>query len=237
MSMRAVILAGGRGTRLAPYTVAFPKPLMPLGEEPILEIVVKQLKHYGAERITMAVGHFADLIQAYFGDGSKYGIAIDYSREDRPLGTAGPLRLIDDLEDDFLVVNGDLLTDLNFRALMHRHVQQGNDATIGVYSKEVRIDLGVLTRDPEGRVTGYDEKPALHYEISMGVYALSKSVLSLLPEDYFDFPDLVLELIRRERRIRGFSFDGSWFDLGREADYGKAVQEFEAERGRFLPGG
>ncbi|MFN8177209.1 MAG: sugar phosphate nucleotidyltransferase [bacterium] len=235
--MRAVILAGGKGTRLAPYTVAFPKPLMPLGDVPILEIVVRQLKHHGFTRITMAVGHLAELIQAFFGDGSRFGLSIDYSREERPMGTAGPLRNIADLPESFLVMNGDLLTDLDYAELMRRHVEQRNDATIGVYRKEVRIDLGVLERDGEGRIVDYREKPTLGYEVSMGVYAFSRDVLAQIPDGYFDFPDLVLELIKKGRPIRGYAFDGLWLDIGRADDYGKAAETFERERRRFLPGG
>lgn len=235
--MRAVILAGGKGTRLAPYTVAFPKPLMPVGELPILEIVVRQLRHYGFKRITMAVGHLAELIQTFFGDGSKFGLTIDYSREDRPLGTAGPLHLIPDLDETFLVMNGDLLTDLNYGQLMRWHDEQKNDATIGVYEKKVSIDLGVLERDGDNRIVDYKEKPTLTYEVSMGVYVFSKSILQYVPKGHFDFPDLVLELIRRGRPIRGYRFQGLWLDIGREEDYAKAVETFEAERARLLPGG
>jgi NDP-sugar pyrophosphorylase family protein len=231
-----VILAGGKGTRLAPYTVAFPKPLMPLGDVPILEIVVRQLEHFGFDHVTMAVGHLSELIRAFFGDGSKYGLKIDYSREDRPLGTAGPLRRIPDLPESFLVMNGDLLTDLDYADLMRRHREQANDATIGVYRKQVKIDLGVLERDGDGRITDYKEKPTLAYEVSMGVYAFSRGVLEHVPDAYFDFPDLVLELIRRGRPIRGYAFDGLWLDIGRADDYGKAIETFERERKRFLPG-
>jgi NDP-sugar pyrophosphorylase family protein len=235
--MRAVILAGGKGTRLAPYTVAFPKPLMPVGDLPILEIVVRQLRHYGFQRITMAVGHLAELIQTFFGDGSKFGIAIDYSREERPLGTAGPLHLISDLDETFLVMNGDLLTDLDYGQLVRWHVEQKNDATIGVYEKKVSIDLGVLERDGNNRIVDYKEKPTLTYEVSMGVYVFSKSILQYVPKGHFDFPDLVLELIRRGRPIRGYRFQGLWLDIGREEDYAKAVETFEAQRARLLPGG
>jgi NDP-sugar pyrophosphorylase family protein len=185
----------------------------------------------------MAVGHLAELIQAYFGDGARFGIAIDYSREETPLGTAGPLKLIPDLEDSFLVMNGDLLTDIDYGAFLRTHREQGNDATIGVYRKEVRIDLGVLERDGDGRIVQYREKPTLTYEVSMGVYAFSKGVLQFIPDQPFDFPDLVLELIRRERPIRGFRFDGLWLDIGRQDDYAKAVETFAAARERFLPGG
>jgi NDP-mannose synthase len=233
--MRAVILAGGKGTRLAPYTVAFPKPLMPVGELPILEIVVRQLRHYGFKRVTMAVGHLAELIQAFFGDGSKFGLTIDYSREERPLGTAGPLHLIPDLDDEFLVMNGDLLTDLDYGTLMRWHAEMKNEATIGVYEKKVRIDLGVLERDGDNRIVDYKEKPLLTYEVSMGVYVFSKSVLQHVPRGYFDFPDLVLELIRLGRPIRGYRFQGLWLDIGREEDYSKAVETFEGQRARFLP--
>jgi NDP-sugar pyrophosphorylase family protein len=232
-----VILAGGKGTRLAPYTVAFPKPLMPLGDVPILEIVVRQLKHYGFDHITMAVGHLSELIQAFFGDGSKYGLRIDYSREERPLGTAGPLRHIADLPEHFLVMNGDLLTDLDYADLMRRHREEGNDATIGVFKKQVKIDLGVLERDADGCITDYKEKPTLGYDVSMGVYAFSRVVLENVPDAYFDFPDLVLALIRKGRPIRGYAFDGLWLDIGRAEDYGNAVETFERERRRFLPRG
>lgn len=234
--MRAVILAGGRGTRLAPYTVAFPKPLMPLGDVPILEVVVRQLVHYGFDHVTLAVGHLAELLQAFFGDGSKHGIRIDYSREEKPMGTAGPLRAIRDLPENFLVMNGDLLTDLDYADLMRTHAAQGNDATIGVYEKQVKIDLGVLERDPDGRITDYREKPTLGYEVSMGVYAFSRSVLEYVPDGYFDFPSLVLELIRRNRPIRGYPFHGLWLDIGRAEDYAAAIETFERERKRFLPG-
>jgi NDP-sugar pyrophosphorylase family protein len=234
--MRAVILAGGKGTRLAPYTVAFPKPLMPIGDLPILEIVVRQLRHHGFTRITMAVGHLAELIHAFFGDGAKFNVSIDYSREEKPLGTAGPLRLIPDLGESFLVMNGDLLTDLDYGDFMRRHLADGNDATIGVHDKKVKIDLGVLERDGDGRIVDYLEKPTLSYEVSMGVYAFSRAVLQYIPDGYFDFPDLVLELIRRGRQIRGYRFDGLWLDIGRGEDYAQAVDTFEAERSRFLPG-
>jgi NDP-sugar pyrophosphorylase family protein len=235
--MRAVILAGGKGTRLAPYTVAFPKPLMPVGDLPILEIVVRQLRHYGFRRITMAVGHLAELIQTFFGDGSKFGLTIDYSREERPLGTAGPLHLIPDLDETFLVMNGDLLTDLNYGELMRWHSEQKNDATIGVYEKKVSIDLGVLDRDGDNRIVDYKEKPTLTYEVSMGVYVFSKSILQYVPQGHFDFPDLVLELIRRGRPIRGYRFQGLWLDIGRAEDYAKAVETFESQRAKLLPGG
>jgi len=233
--MRAVILAGGKGTRLAPYTVSFPKPLMPIGDVPILEIVVRQLKHHGFTRITMAVGHLAELLIAYFGDGSKHGVQIDYSREDRPLGTAGPLRLVENLGETFLVMNGDLLTDLDYGDMVQKHLASGAELTVGVYPKEVKIDLGVLERDAAGKIVGYREKPVLHHEVSMGVYVFSKAVLELIPEGYFDLPGLVLEMISRQRPIAAYPFSGAWLDIGRHDDYQRAVATFEAQRKRFLP--
>ncbi|MEN8182915.1 MAG: sugar phosphate nucleotidyltransferase [Myxococcota bacterium] len=233
--MRAVILAGGKGTRLAPYTVAFPKPLMPLGDVPILEVVVRQLRRQGFRRITLAVGHLAELLRAFFGDGSRFGIAIDYAQEDEPLGTAGPLRRIADLDEHFLVMNGDLLTDLDYGAFLARHREEDNDATVGVYERQVKIDFGVIEHDDDLRIVGYREKPQLSYEVSMGVYAFSRRIVERIPEGYFDFPDLVQDLIEGGGRIRCFPFDGFWLDIGRQDDYAQAIASFEAERTKFLP--
>jgi NDP-mannose synthase len=233
--MRAVILAGGKGTRLAPYTLAFPKPLMPIVDVPILEIVLRQLKHHGFTRATLAVGHLAELLMAYFGDGSKIGLAIDYSREERPLGTAGPLKLIPDLDDTFLVMNGDLLTDLRYSDMMARHLASRAELTVGTCTKDVKIDLGVLDRDPTGRIIGYREKPVFQYEVSMGVYVFSKSVLGIIPDSYFDLPSLVLEMIEQKRPVEAYPFSGAWLDIGRQEDYQRAGAIFEAERKRFLP--
>jgi len=234
--MRAVILAGKKGTRLASYEVATPKALLPLGDHPLLEIVVRQLKHYGCTRITMAVGYLADVIEAYFGDGSRLGVEIDYSREERPLGTAGPVRLVGDLPDDFLVVNGDILSDLDYGKLFRRHVQQGNDLTIAVYRRHLDLDIGVLERDPEGLIVDYREKPRIDYEVSMGVYAYSRRVLEHIPDAPFEASELVQVLLRRKALVRGFNFDGTWLDIGRYEEYGRAIEIFEKERHRFLPG-
>ena len=233
--MRAVILAGGRGTRLAPYTVSFPKPLMPLGDTPILEVVVRQLRRHGFRRITMAVGHLAELLRAFFGDGARFGVEIDYSREPEPLGTAGPLRLIPDLDEHFLVMNGDLLTDLDYGELLATHRAEGNAATIGVYRRRVKIDFGVVECDPGGAIVEYIEKPEHAYDVSMGVYAFSRGVLECIPDGYFDFPDLVRELIGRGERVGGYPFKGYWLDIGRQDDYAVAVETFASRRSIFLP--
>ena len=172
--MRAVILAGGKGVRLAPLTEVFPKPLVPIGGMPIMEIVIRQLKHYGFNRITLAVGYLADLIQAYFQDGSKWGVSINYSCEEAPLGTAGPLALIDDLDETFLVMNADVLTSLNYLELINFHKSQGGIATIGSNKKQVKIDLGVIISNGDYTIGDYIEKPVTSYQVSMGVYILSR---------------------------------------------------------------
>ena len=181
MSRRAVVLAGGKGTRLLPYTVVFPKPLMPIGDFPILEVVVRQLVAHGFERITLAVNHQAELIQAFFGDGAKWGVPIDYSMEDAPLGTMGPLKLIPDLPEDFLVMNGDVLTDLDFPAFHQRHHGSGSIFTISSYRRELHTEYGVLDVGDDGLLSGFREKPVMQYEVSMGVYMASRKVLDFIP--------------------------------------------------------
>ncbi|MBI4954895.1 MAG: NTP transferase domain-containing protein [Myxococcales bacterium] len=230
--MRAVILAGGKGRRLKPYTAVFPKPLMPLGDRPILEIVVGQLREAGFDDLTFAVGHLAGLIQAYFGDGSRFGVRIEYSLEDEPLGTAGPLSLIRPPTDDFLVMNGDLLTDLDFRQFLAAHRSSGAVATLAVYRKSVDITLGVLDLDAQDRVVGYTEKPTLHYLVSSGIYCFKPAILSRLPRGTRrDLPELVLELIAAGEPVHGHRFGGYWLDIGRPEDYEVALAE--VAKGRF----
>lgn len=234
--MKAVILAGGKGTRLAPYTVVFPKPLMPLGNIPILEVVIRQLRHYGFTDITLAVGYLAELIMAYFGDGENFGVRIRYSKEDKPLGTAGPLSLIPDLDETFLMMNGDVLTTLNYNELYHRHQASGAMATIAMHKRAVKIDLGVIESDPDNRVVGYIEKPTYHYQVSMGVYVFEPSVLAYIPQgECLDFPDLVLQMMKSGEYVKGYPYDGYWLDIGRTDDYAQAAEEFERLRSQFLP--
>ncbi len=226
--MRAVILAGGKGTRLLPYTTVIPKPLMPVGDRPILELIIRQLKHYGFSRVTMAVGHLAELIEAYFGNGNKYGIKIDYSREDEPLGTIGSLSLIDTLDTTFLVMNGDVLTNLDYLKLVDFHKKNEAVATIATYNKEVKVDLGILEMDEGFELKQYIEKPTLKYDVSMGIYMFEPETLSFIePNEYLDFPDLVLTLMKAGRKVIGFPFDGYWLDIGRHDDYVRAQEEFE----------
>jgi len=226
--MQAVILAGGKGTRLKPFTTILPKPLMPINDAPILEIVVRQLKKFGFDRITMAVGYLAALLEAYFGNGDKWGIRIDYSREEEPLGTAGPLKLIRDLDETFLMMNGDILTNLDYSDLMKFHKQYQADATISVYDKLVSIDLGILKYDADQLIYDYIEKPTLNYQVSMGIYVLNRELVSLFPDhSMFDVPDLIKLLIQKNKRVKAYPFHGYWRDIGRYDDYEKALDEYE----------
>jgi NDP-sugar pyrophosphorylase family protein len=234
--MRAIILAGGKGTRLAPYTTVFPKPLVPVGDMPILEIVVRQLRRAGVEHITMAVGHLANLLMAFFGDGERFGVRIDYSLEDAPLGTAGPLALIEGLDNSFLVMNGDVLTTLDYKTLLAYHLQQRATATIAMHQRDVRIDLGVIKVDETNRVVQYVEKPTFDYLVSMGVYIFEPTVLSYIERDVrLDFPELIWKLLAAEQLVVGFPHSGYWLDIGRPDDYARAVEEFETMRSEFLP--
>ncbi|MBN2354936.1 NTP transferase domain-containing protein [candidate division KSB1 bacterium] len=234
--MQAIILAGGKGTRLKPYTTIFPKPLLPIGDYPILEVVIKQLKHFGFDDITMAVGHLKELIQAFFNKGENWGVKISYSFEDKPLGTAAPLTLIERVDDDFLVMNGDVLTNLNYRDFFQHHLHSGAIGSIAIYAKPVHIDLGVLKVDEKQRVSNYIEKPTLHYDVSMGVYAFNKRVLEYIPKnEYFDFPELILKLIKNKQPVAAYPFAGRWMDIGRPEDYEQAIKEFETLKSEFLP--
>ena len=234
--MRAVILAGGKGTRLAPYTTVFPKPLMPIGEMPILEIVLRQLAHHGIQDITLAVGYLAELLMAYCGDGSKFGLRLDYSREELPLGTAGPISLIEDIQETFLVMNGDLLTTIDYSAMWKYHEDRGAIATLASYRREVKIDLGVIESE-EGWVKDYIEKPTYHYAVSTGIYIFNPEVLKYVERGMrLDLPELILRLIHAGEKVNIYNFDGYWLDIGRHDDYDSAVQEFSVHRNEFLTG-
>jgi len=234
--MRAVILAGGKGTRLKPFTTTIPKPLVPIGDMSIMDVLLHRLARCGCERATVAVGHMAQLIMAYFGDGAKWGLSADYSIEDGPLSTIAPLRLIDDLPEHFLVMNGDLLTDLDFRDLYSRHVESGALGTIATYEREVRVDFGVLGYDAEGfRIREFSEKPVERFNVSMGIYAFSRAILDLIPDGRpFGFDDLMLACIERDLDVRSYPYSGYWLDIGRPDDYDRATADFEGMRDRLL---
>lgn len=226
--MRAVILAGGKGVRLAPLTDVIPKPLVPIGGMPIIEIVIRQLRRYGFHRITLAVGYMAKLIQAYFQDGSKMGVEIDYSYEPQPLGTAGPLSLIKNLDSTFLVMNADVLTNINLEEFFKHHKSHGGIATIGAFERQVTIDLGVIVANGQGRIQDYVEKPSSSHLVSMGIYMFEPQVLQFIKrEQYLDFPDLVKIFLGQGIPVHYYLFKGYWLDIGRHEDYAKAASEFE----------
>jgi NDP-sugar pyrophosphorylase family protein len=234
--MKAVILAGGKGTRLAPYTKILPKPLMPIGDMPILEILLRQMVNAGVSEVILTVGHMAELLRAFFQDGKQYGLKIEYSYEDKPLGTAGPLSLIaDHLDDSFLVANGDVLTTLDLSTLVDAHRKSGAIATIASHARQVRIDLGVLQFNGSNELSGYIEKPTYDFFVSMGVYVFEPRLLEYIPyNEYLDFPDLVLKLIKNGELVKGYLFDGYWQDLGRPDDYEQAIQDFDQLKPQFL---
>lgn len=233
--MQAVILAGGKGRRLAPYTKVLPKPLVPIGDMPILEVLIRQLARSGIDHVTLAVGHLAGLIRAYFGDGSSLGVKIEYSYESTPLGTVGPLALIPRPRDTILVMNGDVLTTLDYRDLVVFHRRSRALATIAMHKRSLKIDLGVIQSDQDNRVTDYVEKPAHCYTASMGIYVFEPRILDYIPRgQYLDFPDLVCNLIRAGELVTAYPFEGYWRDLGRPDDYEQAAQDFEAMRGQIL---
>jgi NDP-mannose synthase len=234
--VRVVILAGGKGVRLAPLTEAIPKPLVPLGGMPVMEVVIRRLAAQGFTRITLAVGHLSELIQDYFQDGAPWGVDIDYSCEPEPLGTAGPLTLIPDLSDTFLVMNADILTNLDFRELVEHHRRERSIATIGAYECRVKIDLGVIIKNGRGRIRDYLEKPTSAYLVSMGVYVFEPQVLEYIEnQTYLDFPDLVQRLLANRQQVGYYPFSGYWLDIGRHEDYERAQLEFAEKKSEFFP--
>jgi NDP-sugar pyrophosphorylase family protein len=223
------------GTRLRPYTVVLPKPLMPIGEYPILEVVIRQLARHRFDRVTIAVNHQAELIKAFCGDGSKWQVPIDYSLEDEPLGTMGPLRLIHDLPEHFLVMNGDVLTDLDFAAFHAGHVAENRLFTISSHQRQQHVDYGVLQSDARGRLVGFEEKPAISYEVSMGIYMVSRDVLRCVPpKGPFGFDDLMRQLLKAQQPVHVRQFSGYWLDIGRADDYMQAIDEFPGMKQRLL---
>jgi NDP-sugar pyrophosphorylase family protein len=232
-----VVLAGGQGTRLRPYTVVLPKPLMPIGEFPILEVVIRQLARRGFGRVTIAVNHQAELIKAFFGDGSRWQLQIDYSQEDEPLGTIGPLRLIRDLPDHFLVMNGDVLTDLDFASFHDEHARENRLFTISSHYREQKVDYGVLITHAAGTLRGFQEKPVTGYEVSMGIYMVSRNVLPYVSgQGPFGFDDLMRDLLHAQQTVHVRRFNGYWLDIGRADDYLQAIDEFAEMKARFLDG-
>jgi NDP-sugar pyrophosphorylase family protein len=234
--MKAVVLAGGKGTRLAPYTRILPKPLMPIGEMPILEVLLLQMKRAGVTEAILTVGHLAHLMQAFFQNGERLGMKVSYSFEEAPLGTAGPLAQVEGLTETFLVCNGDVLTTLDLNDLVQYHRQHGGIATIAMHHRVVKIDLGVIQCNEENEVKGYIEKPSQHYSVSMGIYVFEPRALKYIPKgEYLDFPNLVFKLLTAGEKVMGYPFDGYWQDLGRPDDYEQATIDFDRMRSQILP--
>jgi mannose-1-phosphate guanylyltransferase len=233
----AVILCGGRGTRLAPYTAALPKPLVPVGNYPIIDILARQLVNHGFRELVFSVGHLAELIAAYFSDHElkRNGVDFRWVREKAPLGTAGSLTLIEDLPDRFLALNGDVLTTLDFRRMFEEHSRSASLLTIASHRKTVSLPLGVIDHR-EGLVTNYSEKPVLEYDVSMGVYGYTREAVDLIPRDTrFDLPDLVHRMLTERLPVSVFQSDAAWLDIGNPDDYSEAQRVFEADPGIYLP--
>ncbi|MEV0224827.1 nucleotidyltransferase family protein [Streptomyces sp. NPDC050704] len=236
--MHAVILAGGKGVRLRPYTTALPKPLVPIGDQhAILEIVLRQLNSAGFTGCTIAIGHLGEIIRAYVGDGSQWGMKVDYATEESPLGTMGPLLTMRErLPESFLVMNGDVLTDLDFADVLHRHRSSSAPLTIATYERKVHIDFGVLTT-AASKVVAFTEKPSMDYSVSMGVYGLSRATLAdYTPGLPLGFDELVLDLLRAQNPPHSYEFDGYWLDIGRPDDYDRANAEFTTRKSMLLKG-
>lgn len=234
--MRAVVLAGGRGTRLRPFTASFPKPLVPVGDRPVLELLINGLASRGICDITLSLGHMAELVQAYFHHRRKrlQHLTLRYVVEVEPTGTAGSLALVEGLDDTFLVMNGDLVTDLDFHGLVEFHKQQGAVMTIATQRRHVTIDLGVLEFDDSARITNYLEKPTHSYYVSMGVYVYEPAVLKYIePGEYLDFPNLVQRVVGDGQRVCAYRTDCLWLDIGRPDDYALAQEMIADHKDRF----
>jgi NDP-mannose synthase len=235
MSKRAVILAGGKGTRLRPYTWVLPKPLMPIGEMPILEIIIKQLSNSGFDHITLAVNHQAALIEAFFGNGDKWNVTIDYSLEEVPLSTMGPMKLLNNLPDNFLIMNGDVLTDLDFDRFYNDHVSNENIFTVSSYTREHVNDYGVLDYNEAGKLVKFREKPVTAFDVSMGVYMANKEILDHIPKGkMYGFDHLMLDLIKSGNPATVKKHEGYWLDIGRPDDYLEAVNKYEEDNNYYL---
>lgn len=234
--MQAIILAGGKGRRLMPYTTVLPKPLMPIGDYSILEVILRQLKHAGFSKITISTGYLHELIIAYLNSNKTLGFEISYSHEETPLGTIGPLRLIENLNDTFLVMNGDILTDIDYKALISAHRNKNAIATVATYQRDVHIDFGVLEKNSDNRIIGFREKPTYHFDVSMGIYVFSKKILTYVPKgEPFGFDQLMYALTEMNAPVFSYPHSGYWLDIGRPDDYVRSIDEFERYKDRFLP--
>lgn len=234
--MQVIVLAGGKGTRLRPFTFSLPKPLVPIGEHPILDIILQQLHRAGASEVILSTGYLGELLEAYCGDGKKWGLSIRYAREKTPLNTAGALRLIEGLEENFLVMNGDILTSLNYQTLWADHLKSGASATAAVCERTMNVDFGVVEMDSSGTLKEYKEKPQLAYAVSMGINVLKRECCDLIkPQEALSMPDLLLRLKAVGKKIHCYRTSDAWLDIGRPADYELAQETFEKSKSLYLP--
>lgn len=233
--MRAVILAGGQGARLQPHSPIVPKPLAPVGDGmPIVEIIIRQLANAGFDSITLAVNHRSDMVMAFCGDGSTWGVTIDYSIEQTPLGTAGPLTLITDLPDNFLVMNGDVLCDLDYKAFWEHHIGRENRVTVSTYRQSLTVESGVLEYDGDHALTHFVEKPTYEFDVSMGIYCLHRRALEAIPDDQpYGFDQLLLRCLRDKHKVGVWPFDGFWFDIGRPEEYDRVNERYDELKTRL----
>ena len=223
--MEVLILAGGKGMRLRPYTTVLPKPLMPLGNKPILERLIIQLRDHNFTKVYLSVGYLSSLIKAYFGDGQKLGVEIEYIQEDNPLGTAGPIALLPEIDKPYLVLNGDLVTNLNFAEIVNFHNTQDSILTIGIHELKYQLPLGFLEINHNKEIIDYIEKPIKKYNMSMGIYVCSPSILKYIPKnEYLDFPDLTKKLLKAGEKVIGYFNNSYWLDVGRPEEYEKALE-------------
>jgi NDP-sugar pyrophosphorylase family protein len=233
--MRALILAGGKGTRLLPYTAVLPKPLMPIGDTPILEIIIRQLKKYDISEIILSVGHMAGLIETFFGDGKRFGVTITYSMETQPLGTAGPIALIPDFTSTLLVMNGDVLTSMNYRNFIEYHKENKAEMTVGMSTQSYQNPLGYVEHDESNVITNYVEKPVYQHDVSMGIYIMEPKILSYIEKGkHLDIPELVNILIAHKQKVGGYHCNDYWLDMGKHDNYNKVNEDFNNHRSLFL---
>jgi len=235
--MRAIILAGGKGTRLKPYTTVLPKPLLPIDNMCILEIVIRQLKSHGFTHITLTVNHLAEIIMAFFGNGEKWDIKIDYSVEAQPMGTIGPLTLIKDLPEHFLMMNGDIFTDFDFRTFAQTHIAQDKLFSVATCCRKNMVDFGVMYFGEDHKLTDFEEKPVSHFNVSAGIYMINRKALDHVPkQEPFGFDDIMHKFLEKNEPVDVYPFDGFWLDIGRPDDYERAVEKFSQQRDHFLNG-
>ena len=234
--MQAVILAGGKGRRLLPYTTVLPKPLMPIGDYSIIEVILRQLQHYGFSRVTICTGYLHELIHAVLDNNKTLSKNISYTHETEPLGTIGPLRLIKNLDKNFLVMNGDILTDLDYNAIFKAHIKHDAIATVATYQRDTNIDFGVLEKNKKNRIVAFREKPTYHFDVSMGIYIFSNKILDYIPEGKpFGFDNLMYILTEKKEAVYSFPHKGYWLDIGRPDDYTRSIEEFDRYKDRFIP--